>query len=256
MLNKEVPPPYKDNVNYVEDLTMMGGRRFEPKVEHKFFYRDLDLDLNKISDDLHREYERIKNAEMRGVAPFNREKSYTEFFKESNSISTIKSREYNVFQMHYDWAHDLFTAVNQMAQEACEYYGVNFNDYRFIAQSWFNINSKDKGGKLHFHDHTRKDYGDIAFHGYFSVSAEPSQTHYDVDGVLKVNENKNNRAILSKTGYPHAQGDWEWDGPRITIAYDVIPLHTMQQEAFLKMPILEETDKLWEQHYNPLPKKF
>ena len=25
-------------------------------------------------------------------------------------------------------------------------------------------------------------------------------------------------------GYLHAMKDWEWDGPRITVAYDVIPL--------------------------------
>ena len=254
MFKEELDPPFRDKEHYVDDLTMNGRKRFVSDKEHKFFYRDLNLDLKRISDDLHLEYERIKNAEMRGVAPFNRDKAYTEFFKESNSISTIKSREYSVFMMYYPWAHDLFTAVTSMAQEACEYYGVDYNDYRFISQSWFNINSKEKGGKLHFHDHTRNDFGDIAFHGYFSVSAEPSQTHYDIDGTIKINENKNNRAILSKTGYPHAQGDWDWDGPRITIAYDVIPLHTMQQNAFLKMPIIEETDKLWEQHYNPMPR--
>ena len=25
-------------------------------------------------------------------------------------------------------------------------------------------------------------------------------------------------------GHPHAMGDWDWEGSRITIAYDVIPL--------------------------------
>ena len=160
--------------------------------------------------------------------------------------------------MYYPWAHDLFSAVTAMTREACAYYGVEYNDYRWLAQSWFNINSKEKGGKLHFHDHVRKDYGDLAFHGYFSVSAEPSETHYDLlDGKVKINHNINNRAILSKVGYPHAMNEWDFEGPRITIAYDVIPLHTLEQEAFLAMQAKDGiTDPLWEQHYNPLPRDF
>jgi hypothetical protein len=52
------------------------------------------------------------------------------------------------------------------------------------------------------------------------------------------NVNKNNRAILSETGHPHAMGDWDWEGPRITIAYDVVPLRYMGDSQ--------------EQHYFPL----
>jgi len=29
-------------------------------------------------------------------------------------------------------------------------------------------------------------------------------------------------------GHPHAMGDWNWDGPRITLAYDIVPLETIK----------------------------
>jgi hypothetical protein len=56
------------------------------------------------------------------------------------------------------------------------------------------------------------------------VSAEPSVTHYLAFNERKENININNRAVLSEMGHPHAMGDWEWEGPRITVAYDIIPL--------------------------------
>jgi hypothetical protein len=30
-------------------------------------------------------------------------------------------------------------------------------------------------------------------------------------------------------GHPHAMGDWDWDGDRITIAYDLLPLSEIQK---------------------------
>ena len=38
---------------------------------------------------------------------------------------------------------------------------------------------------------------------------------------------KNNRLVVSEVGHPHAMGDWDWSGPRITIAYDVQPLDVL-----------------------------
>jgi hypothetical protein len=30
-------------------------------------------------------------------------------------------------------------------------------------------------------------------------------------------------------GHPHAMGDWDWDGSRITVAYDVTPLESLKR---------------------------
>jgi hypothetical protein len=107
-----------------------------------------------------------------------------------------------------------------------------------MVQGWFNINYT-KSGKLDWHDHGPM--GAPNFHGYYSVSAEPSVTHYRVFDNYVENHNINNRAILSEMGHPHAQGDWDWEGPRITVAYDVIPLKDLKQFAMNQ-----------EQHWIPL----
>lgn len=190
---------------------------------HRFFETFLTNDLTKLSNDLRLRYEKIKNAEIIGVTPVT---DY-EAWAESNSVSTMKWRQYNVFQFHTPEIYNLYLGIRDMAKEACEYYGLNFEDQRYMLQGWFNINSTSKGGKLDWHDHGPT--GAPLFHGYYCVNAEPSSTHYIVFDKQVENINKNNRAILSEMGHPHAMGDWTWDGDRITIAYDLLPLKELEE---------------------------
>ncbi len=202
---------------------------------HKFFDRFLDNDLGRLSLELQDRYEKIHKAQVLGVTPL----SDNEYWKSSNSVSTMKWREYNVFQFHIDGVRKLYDAISDMVKEACEYYNINFVEQQFMLQGWFNINEAHNG-KLDWHDHGP--LGAPNFHGYYSVSAEPSSTYYIVFDKNVENINKNNRAILSEMGHPHAMGDWEWNGPRITIAYDVVPLKDLQQEFGMAQ----------EQHWIPL----
>lgn len=189
---------------------------------HKFFEKYLDNDLNKLADDLRLRYEKIQSAELIGVTPVT---DY-EAWAESNSVSTMKWRQYNVFQFHTTEIYNLYLGIREMAKEACEYYGLNFEEQKYMLQGWFNINSTSKGGKLDWHDHGPT--GAPLFHGYYCVNAEPSSTHYIVFDKQVENINKNNRAILSEMGHPHAMGDWAWGGDRITIAYDLLPLKELE----------------------------
>jgi len=201
--------------------------------EHKFFERFLENDLESLKNDLLDRYDKIQNGKIPGIGPIRPD----ELWKESNSVSTMKWREYNVFQFSIPEVYNLYTAISEMVHEACEYYGINFDEQKFMLQGWFNINYTHNG-KLDWHDHGE---GPANFHGYYCVSAEPSTTHYLVFDKEVENQNKDNRAILSEMGHPHAMGDWDWEGPRITIAYDVIPLKD------LIMAGLEH-----EQHWLPL----
>lgn len=184
---------------------------------HKFFHRDIDNDLDLLTADLKDRYEKIKKAEIIGVTPVSEQ----DMWKQSNSVSTMKWRQYNVFQFHIIGIRKLYDAISEMVTEACDYYNIDKKSQQYMLQGWFNINTAGNG-KLGWHDHA--DSGAPLFHGYYSVSAEPSQTHYRVFDEYKVNENKNNRALLSEMGHPHTMGDWEWEGPRITVAYDIVPL--------------------------------
>jgi hypothetical protein len=202
---------------------------------HKFFERYLDNDLDALANDLRLRYEKIRNAEVVGVTPFGE----NELWQESNSLSTIKWRQYNVFQFHTPEIYNLGLAIKEMAMEACDHYGLDFKTQQFMMQGWFNINNRKFGGKLDWHDHGPG--GSPFFHGYYSVKAEPSVTHYVVFNKEVQNVNKDNRAILSEMGHPHAMGDWDWDGDRITIAYDVLPLSEVRKFGFSE-----------EQHWIPL----
>jgi len=199
-----------------------------PKIydkEHKFFEKFLDNDLSLLSKFLESKYKEILLAQTRWVTPLNT--TGNEYWTESGSMSTVKWREYNVFQFHNREIFNLFVGIRDTVKEACEYYGVDFEKQQYMVQGWFNINNSE-GGKLDWHDHG----GPWApyFHGYYCVSAEPSITHYKInndDNKIVENVNKNNRLIVSEMGHPHAMGDWSWSGPRITIAYDITPLASL-----------------------------
>jgi hypothetical protein len=209
-----------------------------PTREHKFFERYLDNDLDNLSEFLSEKYKLINEASLRGVNGIGEDDKY---WMESGSLSTVKWREYNVFQLYHPAIHNLYNALSDTVKEACEYYGLDFYNERYYVQGWFNINHSNTG-KLDWHDHG----GPFAphFHGYYCVNAEPSITNYKLyndDNRLVENVNKNNRLIVSEMGHPHAMGDWGWDGPRITIAYDIEPVK-----------YLIENDLTIEQHWIPL----
>ena len=200
---------------------------------HKFFERYLDNDLQILSAELQDRYAKIEMAKVIGTSLTKD----SEAWKESNSVSTMKWKQYNVFQFHLYELHKLFKAVREMTIEACNYYNLEFEKQFYMVQGWFNINYAGKG-KLNWHDHGP--IGAPNFHGYYSVNAEPSVTYYRIFDNEIENHNKNNRAILSEMGHLHAMADWDWEGPRITVAYDIVPLKR------LKFKINQE------QHWIPL----
>lgn len=205
-------------MNYPQDIKSV-SKSVQP---HKFFERFLDNDLVMLAKELSDRYQKIERAEVLGVT----EVADDELWKSSNSVSTMKWREYNVFQFHINGIHLLYKNVSSMVKEACEYYNIDFDAQQFMVQGWFNINYAKKG-KLDWHDHGP--FGAPNFHGYYCVKAEPSVTYYKVFDKETVNHNIDNRAVLSEMGHPHAQADWDWDGPRITVAYDIIPLKDLQK---------------------------
>lgn len=196
---------------------------------HKFFERYLDNDLQELSNELSKRYDIIKNSNRVNAK---------DIWLSSNSISTIKWRDYNVFQFHITGIRNLYAEISNLAKEACEYYEIDFAKQDYFIQGWFNINTANKG-KLDWHDHGPSN--ENLFHGYYCVNAEPSITTYNINGVHIDNVNKNNRLIMSEMGHPHSMNDWEWEGKRITVAYDILPLKYLQRDLMGQ-----------EQHWIPL----
>lgn len=149
-----------------------------------------------------------------------------------DGFSTRKGESYNVFSYDYPEMYKLKNAIRSMVKEACEYYGVNYEEQKYMIHGWFNLEQKIREEKSinpvnqekFFHDHLDGS-GAPNFHGYYCVNAEPSITYYKINNeILFENINKNDRAILSETGHPHGRDDWRLEESRITIAYDVTPV--------------------------------
>jgi len=188
--------------------------------EHKFFERYLDNDLPELAEFLQNQYSNIETLKLSGVTKV----TPRDHWLSSDSVSTIKWREYNVFQFYHPSIYKLYKNISETIKEACEYYEVDFDKQEYMVQGWFNINYNNSG-RLDWHDHG----GPFApyFHGYYCVNAEPSVTYYRVFDKETDNHNKNNRMIISEMGHPHAMGSWDWEGPRVTIAYDIVPLKSL-----------------------------
>jgi len=188
--------------------------------DHKFFERYLDNNLPELAEFLQNQYSNIETLKLSGVTKV----TPRDHWLSSDSVSTIKWREYNVFQFYHPSIYKLYKNISETIKEACEYYEVDFDKQEYMVQGWFNINYNNSG-KLDWHDHG----GPFApyFHGYYCVNAEPSVTYYRVFDKETDNHNKNNRMIISEMGHPHAMGSWDWEGPRVTIAYDIVPLKSL-----------------------------
>jgi hypothetical protein len=206
---------------------------------YKCFSVDLNLNTQFLQEYLVSKYRELQDADTLGKLGQTIRSGQIEerMWESSGSLSTVAWRDYNVFQYHEANLYDLLRALSGLTREACDHYGLNFEKQRYMVQGWFNINTKSSG-KLDWHIHS--ELGAPHFHGYYCVNAEPSSTWYQV-GQSEITEvvNKNNRAILGESRFPHAMGDWDWDGNRITVAYDISPLRALQKE--------------YEQHYVPLP---
>ena len=200
------------------------------KPPHKFFERTINNDLidlrnhlESIQDDL------LSNPEKYGIS-----REITSQLDKNKGAITQLGSYYNIFNKElfgHDGLRDIHHDLREAVKEACIYYGIDYESQNYYFNGWFNYDFGSQSGNNpspldhpeNFHDHMGGE-GAPVFHGYYCVNAEPSSTYYMIDGVtLFENVNKNNRLIVSETGHPHGIGNWDWEGPRITIAYDIAP---------------------------------
>lgn len=194
-------------------------------MKHKFFERYLDNDL----DDLYSFIIKLENSLLEGNFPGISKEDALLTMRSHNNVGTHYNLKYNIFQFHHKGIFDLLKSIKSMMVEACEYYGINFDEQKYYIHGWFNCDDKEPIHKITdrmLHDHTGGT-GIPYFHGYYCINAEPSVTYYKINReTMFENINKNNRAILSETGHPHRKGFWSEDNKRVTIAYDVLSLNS------------------------------
>lgn len=171
--------------------------------------RKLNLNLSKIKNSSHKMYGIVKNNFVNG------EKDHT---GQSSMMESVYSK-YNLFMYPFPEFYELFQEIRKMFREKVDQETL---DESYYLQSW--INFYNKGDFISWHGHWPSE--SRAWHGYYCVDVEPSKTTYKVPGeATKIDvHNENNLLILSKSdGDLHRTWPWEYDHPRITIAFDVIP---------------------------------
>jgi len=188
------------------------------KSNHQFFERYLDNDLNSLTKYLDNKYE-----DMKKINWINKEYPYD---PGSHWLS------FNIFMFYHEGIHNIYKEVRDMTKEACSYYNIDFDSKKYYITGWFNYYAQKMNvgcdpDKLNYHDHSNDP---SEFHGYYCLNAEPSTTHYKINGERFDNINKNNRAILSQNGFAHAAGEWNQDSNRITIAYNCIPFERLNPD--------------------------
>lgn len=209
------------------------------KKEQKFFERHLDNDLDSLNKYLLLKQEDLKNGRVRGLPVGDLVKAPKSYFSNYNP-QRIDSF-FNIFHFHNKEIYNLQSALRDMTKEACEYYGINFEDQQFMLHGWFNVESNEGVPKVvnledpnFYHDHSNG-VGAPLFHGYYCVNAEPGSTYYRINNETPFeNININNRAVVSETGHPHGIGSWKFTEPRITIAYDITPLSVVSKEGYVQ----------------------
>ena len=123
---------------------------------------------------------------------------------------------YNVFLYGFDGFYELYQEIKTMLYEVND-----FRDQKYYIQCW--MNHFQRGEYMSWHNHWPEEKN---WHGYFCVNTEPSVTSYDLENskIIFDVEDKNNLLVMSKNHNDyHRTYPWEFDYPRITLAFDIIP---------------------------------
>lgn len=105
-------------------------------------------------------------------------------------------------------------------------------------QSWINIHRKNEN--LGWHGHGPP--GRNAFHGYFCVDSEPSKTLYQIPYMsecldLEISNTNNSLVFGRSEGDKHMVTEWAEEFPRITIAFDIVPVKMLKTNHDHWLPI-------------------
>jgi len=145
-------------------------------------------------------------------------------FKNYSKTSSLHSY-YNFLLFPHPELHKLYFEIKNMFNE------IRVHTGEYYITMWLNVHRS--GEYLNWHNHN--DPKDNAYHGYFSVNAEPSITTYKLpDKTIHPVNNKNNQLVLSRSdGDLHKVSEWDKPDSRITLAFDIVP-YSIANNSFIR----------------------
>jgi len=181
---------------------------------HLFKY---NLDKERLLDSSKKIYDLVKEN-------FSKDKKE---FTEQSTLSTQLFKSYNFLLYPLDQVHDLYTNIKESFDSIKD-----DPKEKYYIQCW--VNYCQKGDFIDWHRHFDKERK--TWHGFYCLDCEPSFTTYklpDLNETVNV-YSENNLMVISKSdGDEHRTWPWEYDKPRITIAFDIVPGHHIKYDKWL-----------------------
>lgn len=151
-------------------------------------------------------------------------KSYTG----QSTMTTQLFSEYNVLMYALPQFNKLYHEIRNFFKELC------VDEKEYYIQSWLNIYKK--GEFINWHRHWPKEMK--TWHGFYCVDVEPdSGTTYRIPFIREevFVPSENNLLVISRSdGDSHKSSEWPFeDRPRITIAFDIVPMEFIRNDEWL-----------------------
>lgn len=98
----------------------------------------------------------------------------------------------------------------------------------YMIQAWLNVYQKDEF--IPWHGHWPPNTG--VWHGYYCVNVSESITSYKLDNKVYQVYNNDGLIVIGRSGRDnHQSSPWTQDKPRVTIAYDIIPVQSITRRG-------------------------
>ena len=171
-------------------------------------------------------------------------KFLTGYFKKNSKSYKVKStktteifNQYNFFLYPFPGVHELYWTVFEMFHACLSDHHGRIEE-KFVMQSWINV--FEKGQYIDWHSHTERYIN--SWHGFFCLNVEPdSFTSYKWENDpsrkdLQIDiTSKNNLIVMGiSNGDLHKSSVWNHKEPRITIAFDIVPVKHVYNNAKVK----------------------
>lgn len=175
------------------------------KTIHNYIHLfKFSLDKNKLIHSSKNLYELVKNN------------LYTNQQIKS-TISTDLYERYNYLMYPSDEIHKLYTEIKTAFDSLKD-----DPNKKYYIQCW--LNYYNKGDFIDWHCHWEKEKE--TWHGFYCLDCEPSFTSYKLPNIkdpINIYSEDNLMVISKSNGDEHRTWPWEYDKPRLTIAFDIVP---------------------------------
>lgn len=181
-------------------------------TENYIYTKIIDLDLKILKENSDIMYNFIRKQ-------FCRDHKH---FSGQSTLSTSLYNSYNLLLYPLEGFYELYTEIQTVFHDILIHNKMNDNNTKYYIQCW--LNYYKKGEFINWHAHWDPECK--SWHGFYCVDVEDSYTSYMIPNnneVINI-KSENNKIVISKSdGDKHKSSIWQYDIPRITIAFDIIP---------------------------------